>query len=101
MTKRTEEAIKTAKQADLAVPFKTIQQSDESALAHVVSFEEAYKGRQFYQADDELAKARHDFALAYAQSMPVRPVEAKSVWLKWWQSSPAATRKGCLVCLTS
>jgi uncharacterized lipoprotein YddW (UPF0748 family) len=81
LTKRTEEAIKTAKQADLAVPFKTIQQSDESALAHVVSFEEGYKARQFYKADDELAKARHDFAYAYAQSMPVRPVEARSVWL--------------------
>jgi len=81
LTKRTDEAIKTAKQADLAVPFRTIQQSFESAQAHVKSFEEAYKERHFYSADEELQKARHDFALAFGQSMPVRPVEARSIWL--------------------
>jgi uncharacterized lipoprotein YddW (UPF0748 family) len=81
LTKRTEEAIKTAKQADLAVPFKNIQEKYESALAHVKTFEEAYKTRQFYQADEELAKARHDFSMAFAQSMPVRPVEARTIWL--------------------
>lgn len=81
LTKRTEEAIKTAKQADLAVPFKTIQQHYESALSHVKSFQTAYSERRFYQADDELASARNDFALAFAQAMPVRPVEARAVWL--------------------
>lgn len=81
LTKRTEEAIKTAKQADLAVPFKTIQAHYESALAHVKSFQDSYSERRFYQADEELAAARHDFALAFAQSMPVRPVEARAVWL--------------------
>jgi uncharacterized lipoprotein YddW (UPF0748 family) len=81
LTKRTDEAIKTAKQADLAVPFKSIQASFESALAHVKSFQDAYSQRHFYQADEELAKARHDFAMAFAQSMPVRPVEARAVWL--------------------
>lgn len=81
LTKRTEESIKTAKQADLAVPHKTISANYEAALAHVKSFHAAYSERRFYQADEELAAARHDFALAFAQSMPVRPVEARSVWL--------------------
>ena len=79
--KRTDEAIKTAKQADLAVPFKTIQAHYESALAHVKSFHDSYGQRRFYQADEELASARQDFALAFAQSLPVRPVEARAVWL--------------------
>ena len=35
LTKRTDETIKTAKQADLAVPFKTIQQHYDSALNNV------------------------------------------------------------------
>jgi uncharacterized lipoprotein YddW (UPF0748 family) len=81
LIKRTDEAMKTAKQADLAVPFKTIQQNYESALAHVKSFHDYYKERRFYQADEEIAAARQDFSLAFAQSMPVRPVEARSVWL--------------------
>jgi uncharacterized lipoprotein YddW (UPF0748 family) len=78
---RTDEAIKTAKQADLAVPFKTIQAHYDSALAHVKSFQDAYSARRFYQADDELAAARTDFALAFAQAMPVRLVESRAVWL--------------------
>lgn len=81
LAKRTDEAIKTAKQADIAVPFKTIQAHYESALAHVKSFQDSYGERRFYQADAELAAARQDFALAFAQSMPVRPVEARAVWL--------------------
>ncbi len=79
--KRTDEAIKTARQADLAVPFKEIQQNFESALAHTHTFHEAYKSRQYLQADEELNKARQDFSLAFARSMPVRPVEARSIWL--------------------
>lgn len=81
LTKRTDEAITTARQADLAVPFKIIQQNYESALAHSKAFQDAYKAREFYRADEELAFARRDFSLAFAQSMPVRPVEARSVWL--------------------
>jgi uncharacterized lipoprotein YddW (UPF0748 family) len=81
LTKRTDEAIKTAKQADLAVPFKAIQAHFESALAHVKTFQDAYSARRFYQADEELSAAREDFALAFAQSMPVRPVESRAVWL--------------------
>lgn len=81
LIKRTDEAMKTAKQADLAVPFKNIQANYESALAHVKAFQDYYKERRFYQADEEIALARHDFSLAFAQSMPVRPVEARSVWL--------------------
>ncbi len=81
LTKQTDEAIKTAKQADLAVPFKVIQQNYDSGVAHVKSFNTAYHNRQFYQADEELKQARRDFALAFAQSMPVRPVEGRCVWL--------------------
>lgn len=81
LTKQTDEAIKTAKQADLAVPFKLIQQKYDSALAHIKSFDEAYHNRQFYQADEDLQQARREFAMAFAQSMPVRPVEARCVWL--------------------
>src|SRR5262249_9635911 len=40
LTKRTQETINTAKQADLAVPFKVIQQNYEQALSHVKSFEQ-------------------------------------------------------------
>lgn len=81
LIKRTDEAMKTAKQADLAVPFKNIQQNYESALAHVKAFQDQYKERRFYQADEELQNARLEFSLAFAQSMPVRPVESRSVWL--------------------
>ncbi|MGH9552927.1 MAG: beta-galactosidase trimerization domain-containing protein, partial [Terriglobales bacterium] len=81
LTKRTEETIKTAKQADLAVPFKIIQQHYDSALANVKKFEEAYHARRYYEADELLNMARQDFSLAFAQAMPVRPVEARNVWL--------------------
>jgi len=81
LTKQTDEAIKTAKQADLAVPFRMIQEKYDSAVAHVKGFNEAYHNRQFYQADEELKQARRDFAMAFAQSMPVRPVEGRCVWL--------------------
>ena len=81
LTTRTDEAIKTAKQADLAVPFKTIQASYDSAVTHVNLFKDAYSQRRFFQADDELAAARNDFALAFAQAMPVRLVETRAVWL--------------------
>src|SRR5205807_3254429 len=65
ISRRTDEAIKTAKQADLAVPFKTIQLQYDSALAHVKSFQTAYSERRYYQADDELTAARNEFALAF------------------------------------
>lgn len=81
LARRTDEAIKTARQADLAVPFKIIQQNYEQAMSHVRSFHEAYKSRQYLRADEELQRARRDFSLAFAQSMPVRPVEARSIWL--------------------
>ncbi|CAN5626426.1 family 10 glycosylhydrolase [soil metagenome] len=81
LTKRTEETINTAKQADLAVPFKVIQQDLDAATDHVKKFKDAYHERRYYEADEYLHKARADFALAFAQSMPVRPVEARSVWL--------------------
>jgi uncharacterized lipoprotein YddW (UPF0748 family) len=81
LTKRTEETINTAKQADLAVPFKVIQQNLDAATDHVSKFKEAYHDRRYYEADEYLQKARADFSLAFAQAMPVRPVEARSVWL--------------------
>jgi uncharacterized lipoprotein YddW (UPF0748 family) len=81
LTKRTEEAIKTARQADLAVPFNVIQTNYEAATAHVKQFQEAYHNRQYYEADEFLKQAREEFSLAFAQSMPVRPVEARNIWL--------------------
>lgn len=81
LTKRTEETINTAKQADLAVPFKLIQEKYDSALNNVNLFNQAYKNRQFFQADEYLSAARQDFAGAFALAMPVRPVEARCVWL--------------------
>jgi uncharacterized lipoprotein YddW (UPF0748 family) len=81
LKKKTEEAMKTAKQADFAVPFKVVQQNYEEALAHVAKFDEAYHNRRYYEADEYLQQARLEFSLAFAQSMPVRPVEARSVWL--------------------
>ncbi|MBS2002577.1 MAG: family 10 glycosylhydrolase [Cyanobacteria bacterium SZAS LIN-5] len=81
LTKRTEETIKTAKQADLAVPFKVIQQDLDAATDHVQKFKDAYHERRYYEADEYLQKARADFSRAFAQAMPVRPVEARSVWL--------------------
>jgi uncharacterized lipoprotein YddW (UPF0748 family) len=73
--------IKTAKQADLVVPFKDIQTNYDTALDHVQKFNEAYKQRRFYEASEQVAAARHEYALAFAKSMPVRPVEARAVWL--------------------
>lgn len=81
LTKRTDEIIATAKQADLAVPHKIIQQHYEAATSHVRSFHEAYKARRFYQADEDLQKARQEFALSFAKAMPVRRIEGRSVWL--------------------
>lgn len=81
LTRRTEETIKTAKQAELAVPFKVIQQYYDSAVGHVKAFQEAYQARKFFEADSHQQQARQDFSLAFAQAMPVRPVEARSVWL--------------------
>lgn len=81
LTKRTEETIKTAKQAELAVPFKTIQQFYDAGISHVNAFKEAYSARKFFEADAHLSQARQDFSMSFAQAMPVRPVEARSVWL--------------------
>ena len=81
LTKRTEESMKTAKQADFAVPFKIVQQNYDAALAHVKQFQEAYHNRRYYEADEYLQQARLEFSLAFAQSMPVRPVEARSISL--------------------
>ncbi|HEY9713384.1 MAG TPA: family 10 glycosylhydrolase [Chroococcales cyanobacterium] len=81
LMKRTDETIKTAKQADLSVPVKIIDENYSAGVDHVHKFEEAYHNRHFYEADQYLQKARHDFSLAFAEAMPVRPVEARSVWL--------------------
>lgn len=81
LQKRTDEVIKTAKQADLAVPFTEIQKNYEAALTHVEKFNAAYKERRFYEASEQVASARHEFALSFAKAMPVRPVEARAVWL--------------------
>ena len=81
LARRTDEAVKTAKQADFSVPLKTIQSYYDSGLEHVKAFNEAYRDRRFLEADERLQKARQDFAMAFAQAMPVRPVEARCIWL--------------------
>lgn len=81
LSNRTLETIKTAKQAEFVVPYRSIQSDYDTALKHVAAFHTAYKDRRFYEADQDLAKARQYFALAFGQAMPVRPVEARSVWL--------------------
>lgn len=81
LTKKTQEAIDTAKQAEFAVSYKVIQDNYNNALQFVQAFHDSYKGRRFLEADENLVKARNAFALAFALSMPVRPVEARSVWL--------------------
>ncbi len=81
LLKRTDEAIKTAKQADLAVAFKLIQERYDSAVKSAALFDEAYKDRRYFEADSYIQQARQDFALAFAMAMPVRPVEARNIWL--------------------
>ena len=81
LLKRTDEAISTAKQADLAVSFKHIQERYDSAVKNSSLFDESYKDRRFFEADQYLQQARQDYALAFAMAMPVRPVEARNIWL--------------------
>lgn len=81
LTKRTEESIKTAAQAEFAVSTTEIRDNFRKAKEKVELFHTAYKARQFQVADEHLNKARYLFALAFAQSMPVRAVEARSIWL--------------------
>ncbi len=81
LAKRTDESIKTAKQAEFSVPLKTIQGYYDSAMDHVTKFQAAYSDRRFLEADEQVQKARADFCMAFAQSMPVRPVEARCIWL--------------------
>jgi uncharacterized lipoprotein YddW (UPF0748 family) len=81
LSRRTDETIKTAKQADLSVPGKIIQGHYEAAEAHVKKFEDAYVARRYFEADTQLAAARQEYALAFAKSMPVRPVEGRAIWL--------------------
>lgn len=81
LSNRTAEAISTARQADLLVPFKTIQANFDAATAHVKEFQDEYQNRRFYAADQSLNTARQEFSLAFGLAMPVRPVESRSVWL--------------------
>lgn len=81
LRKRTEDAIATARQADLAVPLKVVQKHYDLALTHSKSFSDYYQQGKFFEADGELGAARNEFSLAYAQAMPVRLVEARSIWL--------------------
>jgi len=81
LLKRTDEAIRTAKQADLTVAFKLIQERYDSAVKNSALFDEAYRDRRFFEADQYLQEARQDYALAFAMAMPTRPVEARNIWL--------------------
>lgn len=78
---RTDEAIKTAKQAEFAVPISQIENSFNKAQEEAKQFHSYYKDRRFQEADEHLGKARELYALSFGQAMPVRPVEARSVWL--------------------
>ncbi|MBX9690291.1 MAG: family 10 glycosylhydrolase [Candidatus Obscuribacterales bacterium] len=81
LKKRTDDAIAVAKQADLAVPMSVIQKHYEQALIHARTFKDFYSQRKSFEADGELNAARKEFSLAYAQAMPVRLVESRSIWL--------------------
>lgn len=81
LRKRTEDSIATAKQADLAVPMGIIQKHYDQALVHARAFKDFYSQRKSFEADAELSEARKELSLAYAQAMPVRLVEARSIWL--------------------
>jgi uncharacterized lipoprotein YddW (UPF0748 family) len=94
LSSRTEEAIDTAKQADLIVPFKTIQANYQSAVDHVKQFQDDYQNRRFYAADAALNSARQEFSLAFAMAMPVRAVESRSVWLDRGTIIATANQKG-------
>ncbi len=63
------------------MPFKLIQERYDSAKKNVSLFDEAYHDRRFFEADQYLQQARQNFALAFALAMPVRPVEARNIWL--------------------
>ena len=58
-----------------------IQLRFDSAMENVRKFDDAYHNRRYYEADEYLHLARQDFSMAFAQAMPVRPVEARCVWL--------------------
>lgn len=81
LRQRTEDAIAVARQADLAVPLKVVQKHFDLALTHSKSFGDYFLQGKFFEADGELSAARNEFSLAYAQAMPVRAVEARSIWL--------------------
>lgn len=81
LCKRANEAIDTAKQADLAVPMTEIKKHYERALTHARAFKDFYQQRKSFEADGELNAARKELSLAYAKAMPVRLVEARSIWL--------------------
>lgn len=81
LIKRTEDAIATAKQADLNVPMPEIKRHYEQALIHARTFKDFYSQRKSFEADGELNTARKELSLAFAQAMPVRLVESRSIWL--------------------
>jgi uncharacterized lipoprotein YddW (UPF0748 family) len=81
LQKRTQDAIATARQADLAVPMAAIQKHYDQALVHERTFKDFYFQGKSFEADGELNAARNELSLAFALAMPVRLVEARSIWL--------------------
>jgi uncharacterized lipoprotein YddW (UPF0748 family) len=81
LQKRTEDAIATARQADLSVPLNVIQKHYDQALIHARTFKDFYFQGKSFEADGELSAARKELSLAFALAMPVRLVEARSIWL--------------------
>ncbi len=81
LIKRTDDAIATARQADLNVPMPDIKRHYEQALIHARAFRDFYSQRKSFEADGELNAARKELSIAFAESMPVRAVESRSIWL--------------------
>lgn len=81
LVKRTDEVVNTAKQADISVPFKEIQDDYDRAIQLIKAYDESYKQRRFFEAEQQVQEARRRLAIAFAKAMPVRPVEMRAVWL--------------------
>lgn len=78
---RTETALLTARQADLAVPLLKIQKHYDAGLVQLKAFSDYCRDHKYFEADQALGNARNEFSLAFAFAMPVNAVEARNIWL--------------------
>ena len=58
LQKRTEDAMATARQADLSVPLASIQKHYDQALIHARTFKDYYFQHKYFEADQEMNAAR-------------------------------------------